>query len=302
MFHHRFIIRLAMALAIAVAPGAARAQGLIVKTDHVTINFGTADFGFGAHAYGTTSNDGAVFWFFPTVNGSLQAKARVAGALFLDSFDPGCARLTIDFKSSSGASLATRNKDICVTTTGHNANDSTNELFVLEDFASSDLNQVVLKTHSVVNGQNVSTSPAFTSTAPNVKKNDVKINNDNADFGSGLHALGGPSGNGLVQLTRNNGNVVGLVNGTLYYDSLFNEGCAQIIILFENSAGSALKTETIKKCGPGGNANDTVNKTTVDKTFSSASLFKIRLRVGQVLPDGSFVRVQAKTCDFAQCN
>jgi hypothetical protein len=272
-----------------------------VKTDQVKINFGTADFGFGGSALGSPTNDGLVFWLYSSVNGSLQAKARVSGVLFLDSLEPGCARLTMEFKSSSGAILATRNKDICVTTTGHNANDSTNLLQVLEDFAAGDLNQVILKTHSVVNDHVVSTSPAFTSTAPNVKKNDVIINSNDADFGTGTHAGGGPTGSGLVKLTRNNGNVTGLVSGTLYYDSLFSEGCAQMEIFFENSAGTSIHSETIKKCGPGGNANDVVNKKNVEETFSSGSLFKIRLRVGQVLSDGSFVRVQTKTCDFLEC-
>jgi hypothetical protein len=95
--------------------------------------------------------------------------------------------------------------------------------------------------------------------------------------------------------------VTGLVSGTLYYDSLFSKGCAQMEIFFENSGGSTIKSGTVQNCGPGGNANDAVNKKNVDETFSSGSLFKIRLRVGQVLPDGSFVRVQTKTCDFLEC-
>jgi hypothetical protein len=297
---NKALVALAAAIVLGVLTPAAGAQDLVVKTDNVKINFGTADFGLGASILGSPSNDGFVLWFFSSVNGSLQAKARVAGVLFMDSLDPGCVRLTIEFKSSSGAILATRNKDLCVTTTGHNANDPTNERDVLEDFANPDLNQVVLKTHSVLNNQIVSTSPAVTSTAPNIKKHDVSINGDNADFGKGPH-LGGSPGSGLVQLTRDNGNLKGLVSGTLYYDSLFSEGCAQIIIDFENSAGSALKTETVKKCGPGGNANDAVNKKSVDETFSSSSLFKIRLRVGQVLPDGSFIRVKKKVCDFKEC-
>jgi hypothetical protein len=286
----------------ALSPAVQAQGGLTVKTDNVKIDFGTADFGIKPHALGSPTVSAELDWVFSTVNGSLHARAGVVGVLFLDSLDPGCARVTIEFKSSSGASLASRHKDVCVTTTGHNANDSTNQAEVREEFGSSDLNQVVVQTHSVVNGRVVSTSPAFTSTAPNVKKHDVKINSDNADFGNGLHAGGGPTGSGLVQFTRENGSLKGLVSGTLYYDSLFSEGCAQLIIDFENSAGNALKTETVKKCGPGGNANDAVNKKTVDGTFTSGSLFKIRLRAGQVLPDGSVVRVQTKTCDFAKCS
>jgi hypothetical protein len=305
MFHHRFIIRFLATVAVAITFGAlsptARAQGLTVKSDEVKINFGTADFGNPKHAFGSPVYPAYVGWEFSTVNESLRAEASVNGTLFLDSLDPGCARVTIEFKSSSGAILATRTKNVCVTVTGHNANDSTNQVDGLEIFGSSDLNQVVLRTHSVVNGQVVSSSPPVISTAPNVKKHDVIVNSNDADFGTGTHAGGGPTGSGLVKLTRNNGNVTGLVSGTLYYDSLFSEGCAQMEVFFENSAGTSIHSETIKKCGPGGNANDAVNKKSVDETFTSGSLFKIRLRVGQVLPDGSFVRVQTKTCDFKEC-
>jgi hypothetical protein len=307
VFQNPFVIRLITAVALVITLGtltlAVWAQEpLLVKADnYVKINFGTADFGSLGHALGAPFGSGDVLWFFSTVNGSLRAQADVDGRLFLDSLDPGCARLTIEFKSNAGAILATRTKNVCVTVTGHNANDSTNQVDVHEVFSSSDLDQVVFRTHSVVNGQVVSSSPPFISTAPNLKKHEVIVNSNDADFGKGTHAGGGPTGSGLVQLTRNNGSVTGLVSGTLYYDSLFSEGCAQMIILFEDSGGSALRTETVKKCGPGGNANDAVNKKNVDETFTNGSLFKIRLRVGQVLPDGSFVRVQTKTCDFHEC-
>jgi hypothetical protein len=307
MSHHRFIIMVFTAVAIAMTVGAlspvALAQeGLRIKDDDIKIDFGTADFGAPPHAFGSPVKSGGVAWFFfSTEYGGFYAEALVDGVLFLDSLDPGCARLTIEFKSGSGAILATRNKDVCVTAKGHNANDSTNQALILEDFHASDLNQVVFRTHSVVNGLIVSTSPAFTSTAPNSKNHNVIINSDSADFGKGFHAGGGPTGSALVQLKRDNGNVKGLVSGTLYYDNLLSEGCAQIIILFENSSGSALKTVTVKKCGPGGNANDDVNKKTVDETFTSGSLFRIRLRVGQVLQDESFIKVKKKLCDFKEC-
>ena len=306
---HRFITNIVTGLTImAMSVGAfsPTARAVTVVTESVKIEGGTADFGSGLHALGTPTGDGSVKWDFTTDGSGLKATVRVQGTLYLDSVDPGCARVTIEFKSSSdgsGPALATRHTDVCVTTAGHNANDSTNKKLVDESFSSCDLNSVVLQTNPVVNGQPVSPgSHKLFSQAPNKRKLSVKVNSNDADFGTGTHAGGGPTGDGLVQFTRENCNVTGLVSGTLYYDSLFSEGCAQIIIDFENSSGTALKSQTIKKCGPGGNANDAVNKKTVDETFNGASLSKIRLRVGQVLPDGSFVRVQSKTCDLAQCN
>jgi hypothetical protein len=306
MFQHRFVTRLIAATAVAIAFGVlkpARAQGLIVKNDPVLINGGTADFGSGGgHVVGTPTGSGFVTWEFSTINGSLVVNARVHGTLYLDSLDPGCARLTIEFKNRSGAVLTTRTKDVCVTTSGHNANDSTNQSRVDEQYASSHLEAVVLRTNAVVNDRVVMPGTSKTVDLPDSIRHPMIINNGNADFGGGGgHAGGTPVDFGAVELSRNDGNVTGGVSGALYYDSLFSEGCAQMIILFENSAGSTIRSETVKKCGPGGNANDPVNKKNVDETFTGGSLFKIRLRVGQVLPDGSFVRVQTKTCDFLEC-
>lgn len=305
---HRVITRIITGLTIiAMSTGAfsTTAWAITVDTESVKIEGGTADFGSGLHALGSPTGDGTVKWDFTSDSSGLKATVRVQGTLYLDSVDPGCARVTIEFKSSSdgtGPSLATRHADVCVTTTGHNANDATNKKLVDESFSSCDLNSVVLQTNPVVNGQPVSPGNHKSFSAPNKRKLSLKVNSNDADFGTGTHAGGGPSGDGLVQFTRENCNVTGLVSGTLYYDSLFSEGCAQIIIDFENSSGTALKSQTIKKCGPGGNANDAGNQKSVDETFNNASLSKIRLRVGQVLPDGSFVRVQTKTCDLAQCN
>ena len=307
MFQHRFVTRLITATAVAIAFGglkpAAWAQGLIVENDPVLINGGTADFGSGgAHAAGTPTGSGFVTWEFSTINGSFVATAHVHGTLYWDSVDPGCARLTMAFKNRSGTVLTTRTKDVCVTVTGHNANDSTNQAVIDERYGSSNLESVVLRTNPVVNNQVVGSGTSKTVDLPDSKRHSMTINNGNADFGGGAgHAAGTPIDFGAVELSRNNSDVTGRVTGALYYDSLFSEGCAQVIILFENSGGSTISSETVKKCGPGGNANDAVNKKNVDKTFTSGSLFKIRLRVGQVLPDGSFVRVQTKTCDFLEC-
>src|SRR5260370_27361946 len=121
----RFFLAAVLSLGLAIMLGALSpavwAQGLAVKIDEVKINFGTADFGDGLHIAGSPERGTPVFWEFSTVNGSLHAQATVSGILFLDSLDPGCARLTIEFKSSSGAILATRTKKVCLTVTGHNA-------------------------------------------------------------------------------------------------------------------------------------------------------------------------------------
>jgi len=137
---------------------------------------------------------------------------------------------------------------------------------------------------------------------PNVKKYEVNINNGQADFGTRLHAGGGPTGSALIKLSYDAvGNVTGLVDGTLYWDSLFAGGCSQLIIEFRNVNGTTLSSETIEKCGAGGNANDAGNKKSVNKSFSRGSLMQIVLRLGILLPDGSFQNVKKKLCDFKEC-
>lgn len=303
MFHHRFISNLAILLIIVgVALGgpslAAQAQGVAVKTDQITINGEQADFGSGLHVAGTPTGGGSVKWEYSTGAGSLVAKATVQGTLYVDSLDPYCARLTTEFKNAVGTNLtAPRIKDICGLG-GGNANLSFNQAAINESFASSELSSVVLHTFPLINGA-PTTLPGInntgTSKAPTIKDHGVIINNGNNDFGKDPHVAGSPTTNALVRLTRNNGNVTGHVNGTLYWDALFAGGCSRLIIDFQNLSGTSLNQKTIDRCGTGGNANDSGNKLAVDQSSTSGSLMQIRLRVGTVLQDGSFRNVVTKT-------
>jgi hypothetical protein len=301
MLHHRFIFNLAtrftiIGLSLGCLSAAVRGQG-VVKTDQITINGEQADFGSGLHLLGTPTGGGSVKWEYSTVNGSLSAKATVQGTLYVDSLDPYCARLTIEFKNAAGTKLtAARVKDICGLG-GGNANLSFNQLAINESFTSSELNSVFLRTNPLVNGApiDVTSHNTGTSNAPGSKAHDVIINNGNTDFGRDPHVAGSPSTSASVQLTRDQGNVTGRVKGTLYWDSLFAGGCTRLIIDFENASGTNLNEKTIDRCGTGGNANDAGNKLAIDQSFTSGSLVQIHLRVGTLLQDGSFRNVVSKT-------
>jgi hypothetical protein len=302
MFQHRFIFNLASRLAIigltlGGLSAAARAQGIIVKTDQITINADMADFGSGLHLLGTPTGSGSVKWEYATVAGSLSAKATIQGTLYVDSLDPYCSRLTIEFKNSAGTNLtAPRIKDLCGNG-GGNANLSFNQAAINESFASSELNTVVLRTNPLQNGAPITTSSNNTGTskAPASKDHDVIINDGNNDFGRDPHVAGSPSTSASVQLTRDRGNVTGRVKGTLYWDALFAGGCTRLIIDFENANGTNLSEKIIDRCGTGGNANDSGNKLGVDQSFTSGSLVQIHLRMGTLLQDGSFRNVVTRT-------
>jgi hypothetical protein len=332
MSHQKFVGKMIGAAVLAIMIGAvnsaARAQSLTVKTDKVMIDLvlqgGGADFGNGFHGAGHPFDFGLVKWEFSTVNGSFTAKATVTGTLYWDSLEgPGCGRLFIKFEDSAHHLLEQRTVETICPAPGGDANLSANKKSVSVSFASSKLKFVELLTQTgepvtstvqstgLKSGTPTTTTSTFGSAmgqsppkaleAPSLRKYDVKINNGNADFGSGPHALGGPSGNAVVQLSRDNGSVNGLVNGTLYWDALFGAGCSRIIIDFQTLGGTTLSSKTIDQCGPGGNANDGPNNKDVNQTFSGGSLMQIHLSVGTVV-NNSFVNVQTKTCNFKECN
>src|ERR1700720_877160 len=62
-----------------------------------------------------------------------------------------------------------------------------------------------------------------------VKMDEVKIDGGTADFGSGAHALGSPTGSGTVkwEFSTVNGSLTAraTVSGTVYWDSLDSQGC-----------------------------------------------------------------------------
>ena len=309
MFSHRIVTGIITTALVAITLGglspAARAQGLTIQTDEVNINAGKADFGGGvSHTFGHAEGHGTVTWELSTVNGSFVINARVRGTLYWDSLDPGCAGLTISFLrpgtgTTMGSPFAGSTQHAKVCGPGGNAVLPSNKVAVDQSFANADLGFVEIETCVWVNNaqcvpDTIGLNPNFVHVQgpPNFKKHDVNINSGQADFGTGLHAFGGPTGSASVKLTHDSvGQVTGLVDGTLYWDALLASGCSQLIIEFRNSNGTTLSTKTIEKCGPGGNANDAGNKQSVNKSFSNGSLMQILLRVGVLLPDGSFQNV-----------
>jgi hypothetical protein len=101
-----------------------------------------------------------------------------------------------------------------------------------------------------------------------------------ADFGSGTHLSGTPTGpftvtwdytpiNGVVAVTAT-------VNGTLYMDSLFG-GCARLKVQFQDINRNIISTpQPIQFCGPGGDANNSANQRP-NLTIPSPSDSRVRL-------------------------
>lgn len=117
-----------------------------------------------------------------------------------------------------------------------------------------------------------------------------KINAGSADFGSGNHSFGSPSGNATISYDWSTATgqlrSTGRVRGTLYWDSLFS-GRARLTISFRNAANTtiALRTINLPATGgnaPGGDANSPDNKIAVDESFGSVNLFTIVLTVAEI--------------------
>lgn len=111
------------------------------------------------------------------------------------------------------------------------------------------------------------------------------INAGSADFGSGNHSFGSPSGGATISYdwSTATGQLVstGRVRGTLYWDSLFG-GRARLTIRFKNAANEVIELRQINLNGPGGDANNSANKSSVDQSFSSVNLFTITLTVAEI--------------------
>lgn len=132
-----------------------------------------------------------------------------------------------------------------------------------------------------------------------VKTSTRTVNNGPADFGSGNHSGGGPSGPATITFDWSTASgafvATGRVQGTLYWDSLFDSGCTRLVIRFLNSAGTSLRTRTIDECGPGGDANNLANRTGVNEPFSTGGdLANIRITVAELV-DGTSVNAQSFT-------
>ena len=129
------------------------------------------------------------------------------------------------------------------------------------------------------------TDLSFDAQAAVVQTSFRTINAGSADFGSGTHSFGGPSGSATISYdwSTATGQLVstGRVKGTLYWDSLFG-GRARLTIRFKNAANEVIELRQINLNGPGGDANNSSNKVSVDQSFSSVNLFTITLTVAEI--------------------
>ncbi|HUR99039.1 MAG TPA: hypothetical protein VMZ26_13315, partial [Pyrinomonadaceae bacterium] len=124
------------------------------------------------------------------------------------------------------------------------------------------------------------------------------INNGSADFGSGTHAGGGPAGSSTTTFdwTPAGGQIIstGRVRGTIYWDSLISGGCARLQIRYRNAGNANLAVRTFDACGPGGDANNSANRTVVDDSFAGSALSHIVLTTGEVV-NGNLVNAASIT-------
>jgi hypothetical protein len=108
------------------------------------------------------------------------------------------------------------------------------------------------------------------------------INGGEADFGTGGHYLGSPSGPYTVtwDYSVTSGGVLvktAHIHGYLYVDKLFGGGCARLKIQYQNLSGTTITSQTSQFCGPGGDANNQANQFLVDAQKSDVNIARVRL-------------------------
>jgi hypothetical protein len=253
---------------------------------------GNADFGLGSHANGIPGPY-SVTWDFTPSAGVVQVSARVVGTLYLDRLGSGCVRLLVDFQDFDFNLIARRTVQFCGP--GFDANNSANQRAVdissanIANFPDSRLRHVQLTIGSGSSTGSIENDRTGLHTVPRVDANDI-INNGTTDLGGAgpiVHAFGSPVNrypvtielqeNGLVRAQVNSDDV----NGILFWDST-SAGTACLIIDFQDSSGAILNTRIVSVTAPiGGNALQAANQRSFGvRSFTDASVFKIRLRVG----------------------
>jgi hypothetical protein len=119
------------------------------------------------------------------------------------------------------------------------------------------------------------------------------INGGEADFGTGAHYLGSPTGPYTVtwDYSVSGGTLIKTahIHGYLYVDKLFGGGCARLKILYLNLAGTTITSQTSQFCGPGGDANNQTNQFLVDAQKSSVDIARVRLTIAAGSSTSTFV-------------
>jgi hypothetical protein len=293
-------IAVALATAAVAAVASAPAGATTVSTEGVKIKGGTAGFGSGHHSFGNPEQSGTITWDYTASGGNLFVKARVLGTLYWDSLDPGCAEIIVSFQDRSLHDLvAPTVRHKCGG--GGDANLAGNQTPIdISSPANPLLDKVVIQTRQLNANGTLTGGGTVDSFEPLVSNNVAGFNDGTADFGGfGQHSFGSPSDNGKVELDKGFNQIEAHVYGRLYWDALFASGCAKLLADYQDVNGVTLKTEPTQVCGPGGDANNPRNQTTVDLSWSNPALFKVRLRIGSLTADGSLVNVKSQTFSFA---
>lgn len=273
-----------------------QSAAMTVQTDYRKLDGVRADFGSGFHSLGSPTGNGVVLWDYAPSGLGIIATARVKGTLYWDAlFSAGCARLTITYKDYSGHTITTNTATLCAP--GGDANNSANQKAVDVSFGDQNLASIVISANEVQNGT-VLSGASTSSASPPARGYPVKIDSGNADFGSGTHAFGSPTGNANVTINRAfpGGLLNSTVTGTLYWDSLLSPGCARAIVNFQDGTGNTVFSRVNDACGPGGDANSASNQTAIDD-YDLDGMWQVQLRIGS-LAGTSFVGVTNQTFNF----
>jgi len=291
----------ALAITVGAMSATAHAVSVVAGTSTgVLSGRGTSDFGSGTHVAGLPTGPYHVTWTYSVSGaGPLVVTAKVTGTLYLDKLGGGCARLRVIYKdefSGLGNTLHEGDHQFCGP--GFDANNSANQLAVSDTFTFTTTRSIQLVVGSgpslgSIIDDNLDAVQAVGGGAVDI------IEDGAADFGSGLHLNGSPTGTADIGLDLSLDTLVhGNVTGTLYWDST-SAGCARMFIDFLDENSAVLHTTgPIDECGAqGGNA--LVNQRAINVLFNAATLFQIRLRIGVASGATGIVGQKTRTYGFA---
>ena len=265
-----------VAVSIAVVPAASGTgdSGRYVASAAVKIKSSGFDFGSSGFLFGAPTGSGALDWW--TVDGAPSPELN--GTLHLDGVTGACARMQLDYLTSAGLSLATREgSQRCVHDDKHHA-----FTISLSTFSSSKIAKVKVTLQRLfATGGWKSVGSQTVNFGPYDDK--VKITEDGIDFGNGTFIGSGPTGSGQLRWTYDQAAVHGHLTGTLHLNKLAGV-CGRVKVDFRDAGGTVIGSDT------GGSACATDNqhhKFTVDlSSFSSRDIVDAKVRVQTLGSDG----------------
>jgi hypothetical protein len=256
------------------------AWAAVAGIDKGIINAGSADFGSGGHYLGSPTQPYTITWDY-SVNSTLIKTPRIQGYLYIDNlFGGGCARLKVLYQNLNGATITSQTLQFCGP--GFDANNQANQLKVDVSRSDADIARVRLITGFGSSSSTIQDTGSATWNEPTVQISlDTITNNDwtlQLEYEDGLQILP------YEIVGGNYGAMHASARGSLSANNFLE--VPRVIFDYIDASGVILDSDIWDVAA---------GFTLLSERDDIPSVFKVRLRLGDLNPFVGFTNVIAKT-------